>query len=165
MAKVEFETKSLRARMAEQGALVRTSKLDRHHRDTQRGVYGRNIEEVTAELQARACSIQGSIAAIRDRLVRRILLENPDYEGKVSWSIKDEVAYEDALFAGAPAAAALLQIAAAEQSGAPTAPAAQPATVSSSLAGPGHATAEQVDSPISSDSIIGSVAYLRRTTA
>ena len=131
-----------RARMATPGAMVLPSKLVCEYRATTRDVYGRNIDDETAELQARACSIQGSIAAIRYRLVWRFLRENPEYKSRVPWSIKNEVAYEDALFAGVPAPAELLQISAAEQPGAPGAPAAPP-------------TAERVDSPISSDSMIG----------
>ena len=58
--------------MTAPGAIVRSSKFELEYRATKRHVDGRNIDEVTAELQARACNIQGSIATIRDRIVRRI---------------------------------------------------------------------------------------------
>ena len=58
------------------------------------------------------------------------------------------------MFAEVPAPAELLQIVAAERSGAPTALAAPSAAVSRSHARPGYATAGRVDSPLSSDSMI-----------
>ena len=76
--------------------MVPTSRLDRDRRAAKREVDGRNIEDVVVELLARECSVQGSMAAIRERLVRRILLDDSANEGLVPWGPTDEAAHNDA---------------------------------------------------------------------
>ena len=92
--------------MAMQGPMMENlmrGKPGRNNRATKRDIDGRNIDEVVAELLARECSVQGSVAAIRDRLLRKVLQDDPANAGKVPWSITDEAAYDDAQLAGLPA--------------------------------------------------------------
>ena len=101
--------------MATQGAMmleVMRGKPGRNNRATKRDVDARNIEDVVSELLAWQCSVQGSVAAIRDRRVRKMLQDNPANAGKVPWSIVVEAAYDDAQLAGLlapPGAAAIMR--------------------------------------------------------
>ena len=81
--------------MATQGAMMlelMRGKPGRNNRVVKRNIDGRDIEEVASERLARECSGQGSVAAIRDRLVREILQEDPANAGRVPWNITDEAA-------------------------------------------------------------------------
>ena len=137
------------------GAMVPTSRLVRNRRATKREVDGRDIEEVVAELLVRECSVQGFVAAIRERLVRRILLDDPANEGLVPWGPTDEAAHDDAQILGLPATASTQQGAAVGQLDALGASAAPPSANIGSLAGPQNARAGGVASPPSSDSMRG----------
>ena len=112
-----------------------TSRLDRDRLATKREVDGRDIEDVVAELLARECSVQGSEAAIRERLVRRILLDDPANEGQVPWGPTDKAAHDDAQILGFPAPTRIQQGATVEQLEALGASAAPPSGKTGSLVG------------------------------
>ena len=83
--------------MARQGAMMlelMRGLPGQNNRAVKRDVDGRNIDEVILELVARESGTLGSVATIRDRLVRCILREDPKNKGKVPWSPTDEAAHD-----------------------------------------------------------------------
>ena len=99
----------------------------------------------------------GSVAAIRERLVRRILLDKPANEGRVPWSPRDEAAHDNAQILGLPAG--VEQLEALGESAAP------PSANTRSLVGPQNARVGEVASPQSSDSMQGLGRLPPKTTA
>ena len=91
------------------------------------------------------------MAAIRDRLVRKILQDDPANEDRVLWIITDEAAYDDAQLLGLPAPQGA---AAFEQPTGAAAPSS--AFVPRSSAGPRQRPARGLSSPMSSDSMLES---------
>ena len=140
--------------MATQGEMMvelMRGKVGRNNRAVKRDVDRLDIEEVVSELLAWEYSVQGSVAAIRDRLMRNILQDDPANAGKVPWSITDEAAYDDAQLSGLPAppgAAAIIQ--------AMSAAAPSSAVVRRPRAGPRQQPAGRVSSPMSSNSMLES---------
>ena len=74
----------------------------------------REKADVVAELQARCCSIAGSETELRERLLRRLLLQVPALADKVPWYAIDEARVEEQM---------LIQLAEPQQSDASGAPA------------------------------------------
>ena len=84
--------------MVTQGAIMlelMRAKTGRKNRAVECDVDGSDIGEVISKLLARECSVQCSMAAIRDRLVRKMLQEDPANVGRVPWSVTDEATYDD----------------------------------------------------------------------
>ena len=82
----EKKVKNERAIMATQGAMMlelMRGKPCRNIRAIKRDVDGRDIKQVVLKLLARECSVQGSFAAIQDRLLRKMLQEDPANAGRV----------------------------------------------------------------------------------
>ena len=78
----------------------------------------REITDVVVELQTRSCSTVGSEAELKERLLRKLLMQIPSLKNKVPWYAIDEARIEDQMLmqlvqpqqsdaSGAPASAAI----------------------------------------------------------
>ena len=138
--------------MAKQGPMMEylmRGKPGRNNREIKRDINGHNIDEVVSELLARECSVQGFVAAIRDRLLRKVLQDDPANAGMVPWSITDEAAYDDAQLAGLPAPLGVAAIMPATGAAAPSSAVVGPR----SHAGPSRQAVGRASLPMSSDAM------------
>ena len=67
------------------------------HRALKFAIIRRNLADVVAELQARSCSIEGSEADLKERMLQKLLKQVPALDMRMPWYAINEVRREDQL--------------------------------------------------------------------